>query len=243
MARKKPKPVSKALLAKLRAVTAKRPKTVIDHILKHGHITTQELKDKYGYDHPPRAARDVREQGIPLETFSIKGSHGRPVAAYRFGDLSQIKAGKLGGRRAWPKEFKQLLIDRAGSRCGVCLTEYEARYLQIDHCVPYEVAGHAAVALDPRDFMLVCGSCNRAKSWSCEHCRNWQKDHLPEVCRTCYWASPDNYAHVALRLIRRLDLTWTEVEVPDYEKLVALSKHARKQLPDFVKGVLRDSLP
>jgi hypothetical protein len=47
------------------SVTGKRPKTVIDHILKHGHITTEELKNKYGYDHPPRAARDVRELGIP----------------------------------------------------------------------------------------------------------------------------------------------------------------------------------
>jgi len=46
-------------------VTAKRPKTVIDHILKHGFITTQELKDKYGYNHPPRAVRDVKENGIP----------------------------------------------------------------------------------------------------------------------------------------------------------------------------------
>jgi len=48
-----------------KTVTAKRPRTVIDHILKYGYITTQELKDQYGYNHPPRAARDVREQGIP----------------------------------------------------------------------------------------------------------------------------------------------------------------------------------
>lgn len=47
------------------AVTAKRPKTVIDHILKYGQITTEELKEKYGYNHPPRAVRDVRESGIP----------------------------------------------------------------------------------------------------------------------------------------------------------------------------------
>ncbi len=32
------------------SVTGKRPKTVIDHILKHGHITTEELKNKYGYE-------------------------------------------------------------------------------------------------------------------------------------------------------------------------------------------------
>jgi len=53
----------------LKSVKAKRAKTVIDHILKHGQITTEELKDIYGYNHPPRAIRDVREQGIPVKTF------------------------------------------------------------------------------------------------------------------------------------------------------------------------------
>ena len=41
----------------LRSVQARRPKTVIDHILEHGQITTEELRDIYGYDHPPRAIR------------------------------------------------------------------------------------------------------------------------------------------------------------------------------------------
>lgn len=54
-------------------VTAKRPRTVIEHILKHGFITTQELKDKYGYNHPPRAVRDVKENGIPIEWNSTPG--------------------------------------------------------------------------------------------------------------------------------------------------------------------------
>ncbi|HNU03736.1 MAG TPA: HNH endonuclease, partial [Anaerolineae bacterium] len=71
------------LIARCRAVTAKRPRTVIDHILTHGHITTEELKELYGYNHPPRAARDVREQGIPLETFRVTGSDGRKIGAYR----------------------------------------------------------------------------------------------------------------------------------------------------------------
>ena len=55
----------------LKSVVAKRPKTVIEHILKHGQITTEELKDTYGYNHPPRAIRDVREQGIPVKTFRV----------------------------------------------------------------------------------------------------------------------------------------------------------------------------
>jgi hypothetical protein len=52
-------------LERLRSITSKRPKIVIDHILKHGFITTEELEKEYGYKHPPRAARDVREQGVP----------------------------------------------------------------------------------------------------------------------------------------------------------------------------------
>lgn len=47
-----PQKYPKEFLELCKSVTAKRPKTVIDHILKHGHITTEELKEKYGYNHP-----------------------------------------------------------------------------------------------------------------------------------------------------------------------------------------------
>ena len=92
------------------------------------------------------------------------------------------------------------------------------------------------------DFMLLCGSCNRAKSWSCEHCQNWKVEKAHNVCGTCYWASPETYAHVALRLIRRLDISWSDAEIPEYDRLVALSEQEEKGLPDFVKSVLRRQL-
>lgn len=38
----------KEFLERLRTVTGKRPRVVIEHILKHGHITTEELRDIYG---------------------------------------------------------------------------------------------------------------------------------------------------------------------------------------------------
>ncbi|MEA1950973.1 MAG: HNH endonuclease [Planctomycetota bacterium] len=225
---------------RLKAITATRAKTVVDHILMHGFISTEELNSTYGYDHPPRAARDVREQGIPLETFKVTGSHGRKIGAYRFGDPAAIHAGKLGGRKAWPKKFKLELLELHGSLCAICFTEYEPRYLQIDHCVPYEVAGDDNADPDHDDFMLVCSSCNRAKSWSCEHCTNWTTQQNPKVCTTCYWANPTSYMHIALRQIRRLDITWTEEEVLDYDSLQKLSELQKEELPDFVKAVLRD---
>jgi len=39
------------------SVKAKRARIVIDHILKNGIVTNEELSDIYGYDHPPRAIR------------------------------------------------------------------------------------------------------------------------------------------------------------------------------------------
>lgn len=47
------------ILKIIQSITNKRAKIVIDHILEHGFITTEELEKKYGYNHPPRAARDV----------------------------------------------------------------------------------------------------------------------------------------------------------------------------------------
>ena len=45
----------------------KRARIVIEHILAHGHITTEDL-EHYGYKHPPRAARDVREAAAARDT-------------------------------------------------------------------------------------------------------------------------------------------------------------------------------
>ncbi len=221
------------------SVTAKRPKIVIDHILKHGSITTEELKEKYGYNHPPRAARDVREHGIPLETFRVTGSDGREIAAYRFGDVSIQRFKKLSGRTGLSKKIKDALVEKYGCKCFIYLEEVNERELQIDHRVPYEVGGDGEGAeLNPEDFMLLSGSANRAKSWSCEHCENWNNIKDRTVCLTCYWAYPENYSHIATRQIRRLDLVWQGKEIDIYEKLKAEAHSLEKEIPLFVKEIL-----
>jgi len=132
----------KEFLELIKKVTNKRTKIIIDHILKHGFITTQELEEKYGYNHPPRAARDVRELGIPLETFKVKSSDNKSIAAYRFGDLSQIPNNFLAGRKIFSKEFKKKLFELSDCKCFICNGTFEERYLQIDHKVPYQIAGN-----------------------------------------------------------------------------------------------------
>jgi hypothetical protein len=223
------------------SITGKRPRTVIDHILKHGHITTEELKNKYGYDHPPRAARDVRELGIQLETFRVEAANGRKIAAYRFADLTKKQFRRFSGRTGLSKEIKEQLIKEYGCQCFIYLEKMDAANLQIDHRVPYEVAGEAD-ELRTEDFMLLCGSANRAKSWSCEHCENWKSAKDKNFCLSCYWAFPEKYNHVAMRQIRRVDLVWQGEEVAQYDRLKTDAARAGLEIPHFVKEVLAKAL-
>ncbi len=233
----------KEFLELCRSVIAKRPKTVIDHILKHGRITTEELKDKYGYNHPPRAVRDVREHGIPLETFRVTGSDGRKIAAYRFGDVSKKQFRKLSGRTGLSKKIKEFLIEKYGCKCFIYLENIDESELQIDHRVPYEVGGNGeSVEQNPDDFMLLSGSANRAKSWSCEHCDNWQTLKDKKICLSCYWAYPEDYSHVAMRQVRRLDLIWQDKEVGKYEKLKSDAKQSGQTMPEFVKELIEKAI-
>lgn len=226
-------------IARCQAVTAKRPRTVIDHILKHGYITSEELKDQYGYNHPPRAARDVREQGIPLETFRVTGSDGRKIGAYRFGDPAKARYSRLSGRTAFAKKLKAALIELQGSRCAIYLEEFAPAELQIDHRVPYEVAGESGEDMgDPSNYMLLSGSANRAKSWSCEHCANWRDLRDPAICRRCYWAYPEDYDHVAMRQARRADILWTGDEVAIYDRLKKRTEELQKDIPAFIKEIV-----
>lgn len=235
------KKYSKEFLSICRSVTAKRPKTVIDHILKHGQITTEELKNTYGYNHPLRAARDVKEHGIPIDRITVVGSDGRKIAAYRFGDPTKAKVRRFDGRTGLSKQIKDALISKYGCRCFIYLEELPEATLQIDHRVPFEIAGESETMV-PDEFMLLCGSANRSKSWSCEHCENWKSLKDREICLSCYWAYPENHTHIAMQRLRRVDLLWKGEEMAQYERLKSEAAAAGIAIPDYVKDVLRKVL-
>lgn len=207
----------------LKSVKPKRPKTVIDHIINHGFITTEELKDLYGYNHPPRAVRDVRELGIPIDTFKAVDSQGRKIAAYKFGDFENYQPKKSSGRIGISKKIKEHLLQKYGSICFIYREQLDIKVLQVDHRIPFEVSGEAfSDAYD--SFMLLSPSANRSKSWACENCDNWklQKDYA--ICQKCYWAYPEDYSHIALINMRRLDVLWHgEKEVLEFQKFKYLS--------------------
>ncbi len=237
-----PEGMSQEFYIKCVAITSKRPRTVIHHILKHGFITTEELNEQYGYDHPPRAVRDVRENGISLDTFSVTSNKtGRKIAAYRFGDPSKIMAGRVGGRKAFSKQFKEKLVKYYGSRSALTNEPLEARYLQIDHRIPYDIVGNKN-AETIENFMLLDASAQRAKSWSCEHCENFTSIKDPSICSKCFWAFPENYTHVAMSEERRLDIVWVGQEKNNYDQFVSVALSAMKTPQELIKEVLREYL-
>lgn len=232
--------ISKKDLSKLNSITDKRPSTVIQHIIKHGYITTEELTNSYGYEHAPRAARDVRERGVNLETYRVKSSDGRNIAAYRFGNPIFIdnKISKVAGRSALSNALKKALVDKYGAVCFVYLQPMEERLLQIDHRIPYEIGGEQEDNVDC--YMLLSPSANRAKSWTCEHCPNWTKKEI-DFCKNCFWAHPENYTHIAGREERQIVITFTDNEIEDYNRLVSLvgQEHAENTIKELISNFIK----
>ena len=233
-----PPEISQELRKYIAGIKAKRARVVLDHILQYGYITTKDLQETYGYDHPPRAAKDVRDNGIQLKT-TMGVVNGKRMAVYTFAENSIIETGKKGGRRPFTKTLKNELLTRDGEQCGLCKRQFPGNVLQIDHKVPYEVVGDKEGALDARDFMLVCASCNRAKSWTCEHCSNWQITKTIEMCQSCMFGSPDNYTHIAMRQERSLTVSWYNEDVYVYDNLKENATIADKSIEDYVKGILK----
>lgn len=230
----------KEFLELLQSVTAKRPRTVIQHILEHGYITSEELEDTYGYKHPPRAARDVREYGIPLVTYRVKGIDGKRITVYKFGDPTDITNGlsKSAGRTVLSKALKQALIERYGSKCFVYLETMDKSVLQVDHRIPYEIGGEHDEE-DTDYYMLLSPSANRAKSWTCEHCENWERKDS-RFCLRCFWAYPENYDHIAGKHERIISLVFTGDEIEDYNRLIKLSGEEKAQ--DVIKKIIHEYL-
>jgi hypothetical protein len=91
--------------------------------------------------------------------------------------------------------------------------------------------------------MLVCPSCNRKKSWACEHCPNWLEKKDPDVCGTCFWASPEKYEHVAMKKERRVEIVWRgEDEVREYESLKSAADDADETISEYGKRRIKEDL-
>lgn len=208
-------------------------------MLDKGSITTDELNEM-GYNHPPRAAGDVRDAGIPVDRVNILSEKtGRQMAMYTFGDPDKIQDGRSGGRTTLPKKLKAALIARYGSIDCITGAKLDERALQMDHRIPYRIAADEGLGThDVEAFMLLDASSQRAKSWSCEHCPNMELRDV-EICKTCFWAFPENYTHIAMEDYRRTDISWQGGDVAVHDRIKQIAESRGTSVRDFMLEMAR----
>lgn len=232
--------VSKEFYDKLMSVTGKRARFVIDKIIQDGSCSTEDLKDA-GYEHAPRAKRDVVEAGIPIIKVSGVDRSGRRMAVYKLGDWEEYKSqnslAKTKGRSNLTDKLKQKLIEEKGSVCALYGEKYSEALLQTDHRVPFEIGGDPNDMMDTSKFMLLSPSANRAKSWACEHCLNWLKKDIT-MCETCYYASPEDYKHIAGEEERRLDVVFRKSEIDIYDMICDKAKRENISIQEAFKQIV-----
>jgi hypothetical protein len=218
----------------------KRAVAALKFMLEHGQITTDDLLD-LGYSHPPRAIGDVKDAGVPIVKVNGRSERtGRLMAIYKLGNASEIDDGRFaGGRSVFPKAFKRALVDRYGSVDCITGARLNERVLQIDHRIPFRVAGDAEFAhLEVDAYMLLDASSQRAKSWSCETCPNMIAKDV-RTCGTCFWAHPESYLHIATEQIRRTDISWQGEDVLLHDQLATQARAAGVPVGDLIKSLVR----
>lgn len=225
------KGIDEACIVRVESIIAKaslRPLRVLFECSANDGISTEELTRKYGYNQPPRAARDLKELGFDVRKKPGVTADGRRMVIYYIENFDV--AGATVGRSAFTKREKSALLARDGERCFYCRGSFRPSELQIDHRVPFEVAGnqlHKCLGIGA--LVLACCTCNRSKSWSCEGCKNFKTKSL-DVCSTCYWNEPDSYEHVAERAVVRINVVFSEGEI-GYTRFRLMDRDAiRKRL-------------
>ena len=228
-------------LESLLQTLGKRPKAVLTRLLENESVSTYEL-GVLGYDQPPRAAQDLKEHGVKLRV--THGKHpetGNRMGIYWLDDEQPLLDGTFNGRQAFPKDFRRKVFNEYQSHCLFCGVALEDSRLQIDHRIPYQIAGEINTN-NVAEFMPLCSSHQRTKSWACEHCPNYTVKN-GAVCKGCYWAIPDGpYDHVATIRERRLVLTWSSAEIEDFITLSAAAKDSNQPPSEFVKRILSEEM-
>ena len=207
---------------------SRRAGQALDLILEQGSVTTGELND-IGYNHPPRAVRDLKDAGLAVDKTMVT-QNGKRMARY-FLVVDENGDGRS-SRRGLPLAFRKELFEKHGYTCSACGGKFLTRFLQADHRVPFEIGGDPD-PLTLEAFMPLCGSDNRAKSMSCETCPNWLTKSV-HTCETCYWHDPDDYRHTATLPERRLTLTFQGDQVEIYDQLAKDAKVSKETIYEHV---------
>jgi hypothetical protein len=91
----------KRILAIARLVTRKRPKTVIDHIIEHGYITTEEIRDVTDITILPGQFGMSEKKAFPLKPIAWKAVMVEVLPLIGLATQMKLKGINLAGGRCF----------------------------------------------------------------------------------------------------------------------------------------------
>ncbi len=215
-----------------------RARIVLNRILDHGDCSTEWLQEQ-GYDHAPRAAQDLKDAGVPLKSHKkdTNSKTGNRMSSYYLPDRkpSEVKA----GRKQPPKKFKKDLIKKYGQKDQFTGQETAGHELTMDHRTPYDVGGDPDI-FDVKDWMLLGASSQQRKKHACSNCENQKTIKDPAICRRCYWAYPEDFDHVAMENLRRIDVEFRGSDVDKYNQLEQYANRMELSIGDAIRFLISE---
>jgi hypothetical protein len=223
----KPKVAKNKFGGRIKLLKNRRARVVTEFKVKNSSVNTD----------------DVQDTGLPIVTSETKDENNKDILSYKFAEEGKISFLREQDRKHFSKDFKDHLIEKHGSICCICLIKEESGHLQIGQRIPYGVLDEIQYKKEKeKNYFLLCGSCNRSKSLSCDTCKNYKEIKDPNVCKSCYWASPEKYNHIAMKKEGRIELVFTEELMETYNKIKSASETAKTNICKFVIELLKKSL-
>ena len=129
------------------------------------------------------------------------------------------------------------LYERDSFTCRICGAKMSGPNLRPDHRVPAQFGGSPENFIGEewmQQFQALCAVCNYEKREACKRCPNWIARNI-ETCNSCYWASPDNYDHMATEAKTASDiLKWSRAQLAFRERIRELSRKKGMSLSDVL---------
>jgi hypothetical protein len=172
---------------------SKRGNFVRDTMLTKGSVTRWDMLGA-GYD--PVAVCDLTSLGVTVSTKMIS-EKGKSSMEYTLNPQAFIDRAE--SRMFMTPKERRRFFRSYGCKCLTCSLTLDPRSLQVDHRIPFILVGNSLVKLEGYSALKpACPSCNSTREDICRECiKKRGTNHEVLECRTCYWAYPENYTHIA----------------------------------------------
>lgn len=221
-----------------------RAKAAADLLMEKGVITKYDFEETHvPVSQAPRAIRDLKDHGIPIETLrkiSVPQAKTK-VNRYTLGSIDNINTSMRYGRMYDPTGMKEKLAKLHGDVCVFCGKKLTAKDRELDHKLPVNIFGDLSPVerLNPDNYQLVCRGCNRLKREATSHGAFDDQREGMDIVKQNYWYDPVQYRkNRDDRLYAHNVIVWnTSKDIQAYKQISQYAKDSSKSFQEALKDI------